>query len=254
MQTFSNAVQEALGFYVYALVDPRDKKIFYIGKGKGNRVFQHLQCALEDNVQTLKLDTIRQIISEGKEVEYYILRHKLTEEQAFIVESTLIDLLTYDKFNIDNILTNIQSGHHQWDEGIKSADEISILYDCEKLQPNAGELLLLVSLNKSYNQKQANGVYKRTDIYEATRKYWPISASRLKDIKYVLGIYHGIVRSVYKPKQWFSTNVADDGTIFKHTRYGFDAVVDDNSRAKYLNKDASDYPFGSGGCIRYIKE
>ena len=36
---FRQKVKEALGYYVYALVDPRDWKIFYIGKGKGNRIF-----------------------------------------------------------------------------------------------------------------------------------------------------------------------------------------------------------------------
>ena len=25
------------GYYVYALVDPRDNRIFYVGKGKGDR-------------------------------------------------------------------------------------------------------------------------------------------------------------------------------------------------------------------------
>lgn len=38
---FKQSVKEALNFYVYALVDPRDKKIFYVGKGSGDRVFQH---------------------------------------------------------------------------------------------------------------------------------------------------------------------------------------------------------------------
>lgn len=36
MQEFQPAVIEALKYYVYCLVNPRDKKIFYIGKGKGN--------------------------------------------------------------------------------------------------------------------------------------------------------------------------------------------------------------------------
>ena len=35
MERFSNKTIEKLQYYVYALIDPRDKKIFYIGKGKG---------------------------------------------------------------------------------------------------------------------------------------------------------------------------------------------------------------------------
>ena len=38
---FSQKAQEELKYYVYCLVDPRDRKIFYIGKGIGNRVFAH---------------------------------------------------------------------------------------------------------------------------------------------------------------------------------------------------------------------
>lgn len=107
---FRQKVKEPLGYYVYALVDPRNSKIFYIGKGKENRVFQHAKGALEDiledalseNAPNLKLDTIRSIISEGKKVAYYIIRHNLEEKEAYLVESTLIDVLTFSPFNHDN--------------------------------------------------------------------------------------------------------------------------------------------------------
>lgn len=250
--TFTQKVKEALAYYVYALVDPRDKKIFYVGKGKGDRVFQHAQAAIfDEDDQSLKLNTIRDIQKEGLEVSYYILRHNLTEETAYIVESTLIDLLTYKDFNKENLLTNIASGHHQWDEGIKTIDEINQLYDCSKMSSfeNRGTLLL-VNLNRSYNQKKAKGVYKRNDIYECTRKYWRISHNRIREIKYVLGVYKGIVRAVYKPLLWQSYDVAEDGTVFSKTRYGFEGEEVPDS--PYLNKDISDYPFGSGSAIRYI--
>ena len=60
---FKQSVKDALAYYVYALVDPRNNKIFYIGKGKGNRMFQHAEAALLENNHSLKLDSIRNIIS-----------------------------------------------------------------------------------------------------------------------------------------------------------------------------------------------
>lgn len=39
MNGFSDKVKQKLGYYVYALADPRDNKIFYIGIN--NRIFQH---------------------------------------------------------------------------------------------------------------------------------------------------------------------------------------------------------------------
>lgn len=248
---FNQRTIEALAYYVYALVDPRDNLIFYIGKGKGNRVFQHAKDALNENDQSLKLDIIRSILREGKQVNLFILRHNLTEETALIVESTLIDLLTFNKFNKTNQLANIVAGYHQWDEGIKDVDEINAIYDCPKISINHNETLLLVSLNKSFDQAKANGVYRRNDIYESTRKYWWISKNMPQEIKYVLGVYKGVVRSVIEVKSWKWTMIAEDGTIFKRNRCIFEGKLIEDS--PYINKDVSDYPFGSGGVVKYIR-
>lgn len=73
IKEFSNAVCERIGIYVYILKDPRNDTIFYVGKGKGNRLFQHVQCALENETDNDKYNLIREILKDGKEVEHCIL-------------------------------------------------------------------------------------------------------------------------------------------------------------------------------------
>lgn len=120
----------------------------------------------------------------------------------------------------------------------------------EKIKINEGELILLVSLNKSFNQKEAKGVYVRPDLYEATRQYWVLSQERLNKISYVLGIYKGIVQEVIEPTIWFSKTIADDGTVFKKARFGCEGI--ERPESQYMNKSVADYPFGRGGAVRYI--
>lgn len=249
-KSFKQSVKEALGSYVYALVDPRDDKIFYIGKGKGDRVFDHIAAAISDPDDTKKLSTIREIIAEGSEVRHYIIRHNLTEHEANIVESTLIDLLTYPDFNTERVLTNIASGHHQWDEGIKTEEEVIQLYDCQKIEPNPQDRMLLVSLNQSYIISKSAGLYRRANDYESARKYWKISNAKVHKIDYILGIYRGIVRIIIKVNNFRKTNVADDGTVFPAPRYIFEGDVIEDS--PYLNKSVMEYPFGRGGAVTYI--
>ena len=71
INAFNQQTIESLAYYVYALIDPRDNRIFYIGKGKGNRIFQHAKDALGCNDQSLKLDIIRSILKEGKVSTFY---------------------------------------------------------------------------------------------------------------------------------------------------------------------------------------
>ena len=253
---FSQKVQEELGYYVYCLVDPRDKKIFYIGKGVGNRVFAHACDALEyEDVSTEKLEKIREIIKSGHEVEHYILRHKLTEEDALTVESVLIDFLTYQEFNTESLLTNIVAGHHQWNEGIKTVDQIMQIYDCKPLLLKPGHKLLMVNLNRTYMKKSKDGMRVNSDLYEITRKYWKVSKYNADQTDYLLGVYKGVVRCVLKPTtKWLPFKHREkDGRIT--IRYYVKGVIDDKEgNDLYLNKDVTAYPFPSGGAIRYIRD
>ena len=198
-EVFKTSVIEALQYYVYCLVDPRTNRIFYIGKGSGNRIFNHANDALNDNLSSLKLNIIREIRSSGQKVSYYIIRHGLNKDEALLVESVLIDMLTYEKFNTESILANIQSGHHQWDKGIKTVDEINIIYDCAEIEPSPNDRFVGININKTYN----NG--ERDNIYEATRKYWKMNGERAKSATYVLSLYRGIVRAVFKPTRWYKS-------------------------------------------------
>lgn len=247
---FSPAVQQALKCYVYCLVDPRDNKIFYIGKGTGNRVFDHVAEAFKSEAENLKLSIIREIVAAGLQVRFFVIRHNLTADEALLIESTLIDMLTYGQFNTEHVLANIASGHHQWDEGIKNVDELNILYDCEPLERPDNAELLLVSLNRSFDQARAEGVYRRIDAYDITRRYWAIGKSRPDHIKYVLGVYKGVVRTVLRVDSYHWVDCAADGTPFKKPRCCFEGKLIDDS--PYLNKDVSAYPFGSGGAVRYL--
>src|SRR5690554_3483536 len=97
MKKFDSEISNNLGYYVYRLIDPRNGNTFYIGKGKGNRLFEHVNAAINleedkyDDEYSSKLSTIREIISKGFEVLHIIQRWGLTEKEAKEVEAALID-------------------------------------------------------------------------------------------------------------------------------------------------------------------
>ena len=74
---FSEEVQNKLGHYVYRLIDPRNGETFYIGKGKGNRLFAHAQGDTEEDSLSEKMDRIRAILLAGFEVAHVVHRHGL---------------------------------------------------------------------------------------------------------------------------------------------------------------------------------
>lgn len=73
-------------YYVYVYIDPRNFEPFYYGKGKGARKEEHK----ESKAESRKASRIRRIIAEGVEPIVKVIAKDLTEEQAYLVETTLI--------------------------------------------------------------------------------------------------------------------------------------------------------------------
>ena len=221
---------EALGYYVYALSDPRTDKIFYVGKGKGDRVLQHakgIRCNNSEEDDSEKFGVIKEILAEGQDVKYYILRHGLKDEEtAFAIESTIINLLTYPKFEKQELghLTNIQIGHHQGIYGIKTFQEIEDFYGAEEfdLEPYIlrGINFIAIKLNP-YKLHEENN----EDIFKQTRFCWRVSLSRANNCHYALAVVNGIVCGVYPCQQsWRSTRKEEVDPKFPqdYERYCFD--------------------------------
>ncbi len=90
-------------WYVYHLIDPRCGAVFYVGKGKGKRMYQHEADARNGRVSNLaKTERINSILKDGKCVEYFVVGRFNDESEAYAVEKEQI-------FAFDD-LTNIALG------------------------------------------------------------------------------------------------------------------------------------------------
>lgn len=104
-------------FYVYALIDPRDNEIFYVGKGQAERLKSHVKnviSGIEPNI--LKEERIRKIINSGRCVVEKILIEGISEDSALRLERQLID-----DIGLEN-LTNISPGRLS---GIERAEALA---------------------------------------------------------------------------------------------------------------------------------
>ncbi len=90
-------------YYVYELIDPSNNQVFYVGKGKGDRVSHHVrQCRRDSKYQSNKdkINRIKSILDMDLDVIENIIQVFDTQEEAIEFESEMISL-----YGIDN-LTN----------------------------------------------------------------------------------------------------------------------------------------------------
>lgn len=179
-------------YYVYRLVDPRTYLTFYVGKGCGDRINQHVNNAKslminsdEDEI-SLKIQQIQEILLSGKQVIRMFHRRGLTKHEALEVEAALIDAYPG--------LTNIQSGYGA-ERGLISYDDLVAQQNIHDYQEPQEDYIII---KVTYNSVSANG-----SLYDAVRRAWKAKLNRASKVKYVLGVIDGIVREVYEVDKWY---------------------------------------------------
>ncbi len=184
---FSGPVIEKLKFYVYIYSNPQTDEIFYVGKGKGNRVFAHI----EDRFESHKVNYIRDLRSKGIEPKIEILIHGLEDEKtALRVESSIIDLI-----GIEN-LTNRQSGYKSATFGRMTIEQINSAYDKQTVNVEEPSILIRISQAFRYSMSEI-------ELYDYTRGQWRLNPEKARNAKYGFSIYQGIIQEVYEIHNWY---------------------------------------------------
>jgi hypothetical protein len=211
---FTDHVCEKLGHYVYRLIDPRDGTTFYVGRGQGNRVFDHAagkqSAADTENGENLKLKTIGDIRNGGLEVQHVIHRHGMDEKSAREVEAALID--AYPR------LTNIQPGYDE-QRGVMHAVEVVTEYEAPVAQPQ--HKLLVINVSRS--------IAEHNNLLDAVRYAWKIDPDKARLAEYVLGVRRGLIIGAFVAEKWLPATQANFPTLFslregygpREGRYGF---------------------------------
>jgi uncharacterized protein len=245
MDAFPLEVHSSLKWYVYRLIDPRNGNTFYVGKGQGNRVFEHARGELidedidqnESGIMSQRSDIIQAIRRAGLAVLHVIHRHGLeTSEIAFQIEAALIDAYPG--------LTNAIGGHGSSVYGCRSVDQIASAYAAAPMV--VGEPLILIFVGKALDEGR--------DIYDSVRAVWRMSLKKAEKHKLVLAYDGVLVIGAYRPERWLEGTKANFPFIPKDPtkkRIGF-VGTHANVWDDYVGRRVPPRAKGAANPIRYL--
>ena len=236
-----SAVLKQLDHYVYIYTNPLDGKVFYIGKGQGRRVLDHL--TEEGNTETTR--KIRQIRKAGLEPRIEILAHGFEDsDSAESVEAAAIDLLQVTE------LTNRVHGKGSRKWGRIPLEDLIAIY--QKKQIDITEPCVLIRISKAYRSR-----ITPTQLYDATRSSWVVGKKKREQAKFALAVFEGVVREVYEISTWVEAGETyredNPNGNFVEGRWEFvGKVADETIRSKYRNGYVGDiFSHGARNPITY---
>jgi hypothetical protein len=241
LENFPVEIHDKIGWYVYRLIDPRTGQTFYVGKGRGDRIFQHVRGVIKDEDASddmdLKNTTILDIKRAGLSVIHVIHRHGIeSAETAYEVEAALIDAY----FG----LTNTSGGHGSTERGCRHVDQIVSAYKAEPVIVK--EPLILICVSRSLDAGR--------DPYDAVRAVWKMSRSEAEKRGLVLAYDGVLVVGAYRPQKWLVGTKSNFPFLTKDApdRIGFEGVPAHDVWTDYVGKRVPPRRKGAIGPFRYL--
>lgn len=128
-----------------------------------------------------------------------------------------------------------------------------IMEDNTLVREDITENVIAIKINQAYRENMTE-----LELYEITRGYWKIDAKRAEKADYVFSVYKGIIKEVYKIKEWLPAGTIPRSTLpdakVPTDRYEFvGEVAEEAIRNKYIEKSIANlYRKGEANPIKYF--
>jgi len=226
---FSENSINDLKYYVYILVDPRDERIFYVGKGIGNRVFDHEK----EIVSSPKNDLINDILSHGLTVKKYIVHSGLKESEAYVAETVLNKFLRFMGYNLTNLQTAINLT-----EECCLVEEYDRLHSKESLnKDNFVDLHAFRVAFLNFNAISRKNTWSELEYEKTMQQYFGFhKQTELPSIVFV--VRKGIIYSCYKVNSWRKEEKKSSTSQRTYSTFYIDKIDNDSnllSKYRYSN-------------------